>query len=348
MVTKLFRRVLLGTLVGATLLVPGCRTERAALGGKATDGARPCVDRGRNALWLQHGWLGHDSWFERYGKADLTNQFRSVDRIRDLRTRVLEPLHVTDVFPHLAPTDRGGAIQPVDPEQARRFLRELAGIRVMPWVGGVQGKQVELSSPRWRRAFAESIRDLLIDYPELAGIHINIEPGPSGDPFYLATLDEVRAALPPGKTLSIAAFPPPTWWDPFSSVHWSEEYYREVAHRVDQVAVMMYDTGLSYPWVYRWLIASWTGDIIEWAAPTAVLLGLPAYEDRGMRNHDPDVENLDHAIRGVRKGFADDGSLPQNYQGVAVYAEWELDAAEQETFRREFLCAESTPGPQPG
>jgi hypothetical protein len=342
MVSMLLRRASLGALLGGVLVLAGCQAEGAAENAAAADDGEPasaCYDRGRNGLWLQHGWLGHDSWFDRHRKSHLTDRFRDPERVRELRTEVLEPLHVTDVFPHLAPTDLDGAIRPVDPEQARRFLDNLEGIRVMPWVGGVQGKQVTLGDSQWRRTFVASIRALLTEHPRLAGVHLNIEPCPSGDPLYLTLLDEVRAGLPDGKLLSIAAFPPPTWWHPFSSVHWSKDYYREVSRRVDQLVVMMYDTGLSLPWAYRWLLASWTGEILAWAAPAAVLLGLPAYEDRGMPRHDPDVENLDHALRGVREGLAGLGTVPAHFQGVAVYAEWELDEAKRATLGREFLCA---------
>jgi hypothetical protein len=36
----------------------------------------------------------------------------------------------------------------------------------------------------------------------------------------------------------------PTVWQPFLDVHWEESYFKEVARRADQLAVMMYDTAL--------------------------------------------------------------------------------------------------------
>jgi D-methionine transport system ATP-binding protein len=61
---------------------------------------------------------------------------------------------------------------------------------------------------------------------------------PSGDSDFLKLLDAIRAVLPKGKLLSIAAYPPPTRWHPFPEVHWEQNYFREVAKRCDQVAVM--------------------------------------------------------------------------------------------------------------
>ena len=320
--------VRVAALALAVSLLAGC-------GSGAPDGR---YDRGRNGLWLQHGWLGHDSWFHRYKKTHLKEDFRDPERVREMLSRDLQSLHFTDVFPHLAPTDREGRIQPVDHEQTLRFLQILSGIRVMPWVGGVEGKQVTLGDPQWRDAFARSIRILLTRYPGLAGIHINIEPCPSGDPDFLELLDQVRAALPEGRVLSVAAFPPPTWWDLSSAVHWDEDYYREVAQRADQLVVMMYDTGLRFQWAYRWLVATWTGKILKWSGSTSVLLGLPAYEDKHVPWHDPGVENLGNALSGVKNGLGRFERVPPNYQGVAVYADWELDEAKRSIFRREFLA----------
>ena len=65
-------------------------------------------------------------------------------------------------------------------------------------------------------------------------MHITIEPLRSGNPDFLALLEELGSELPQGKTLSIAAFPPPTLWHPFPSVHWDRCYFPEAARRADQ------------------------------------------------------------------------------------------------------------------
>jgi hypothetical protein len=243
-----------------------------------TDGRH---DVGRNGLWLQHGWMGDDGWFE-------------------------------------------------------RFLQGLDGFRAMPWVDGVLDEHCFPSNPRWRKAFVQSLRELLLAHPRLSGVHLNIEPWPSGHQGMLALLDEVRAALPPGKVLSVAAYPPPTRWHPHPEVHWEEAYFREVARRTDQLAVMMYDTALRERRLYQWLMAEWTREVLTWAGDTPVLLGLPAYGDAGVGYHDPEVENLAEGLRGVHAGLEKTG-VGKNYQGVALYSEWELDEAEWRYFREHFL-----------
>lgn len=99
--------------------------------------------------------------------------------------------------------------------------------------------------------------------------------------------------------------------------------------------VMMYDTGIVIPKAYESLMARWTRDELDATPGRALLLGLPAHTDAGVGWHHPWVEDLAHALRGVHAGLPD--VLPPQYQGVALYAEWELDDAEWQTLRAEFL-----------
>ena len=64
-----------------------------------------------------------------------------------------------------------------------------------------------------------------------------------------------------------------------------------------------------------------------------------------MDYHDPEVEALEHGLAGIHAGLAVFGSkLPPNYQGVALYSEWETDAGEWAFFGEHFLrLASPTP-----
>ncbi len=301
-------------------------------GQEVTDGRH---DLGRNGMWLQHGWTGDDGWFERNGKKDRIAQFRDPARIAELAQR-LRQHRITDVFPHMAPAQPGGRLPPIHPEQTERFLQGMEGFRVMPWIGGVLDDDCFPSIPGWRASFVRSIQELLQAHPRLSGVHLNIEPWPSGNRELLLLLDEIRAVMPPGKLLSVAAYPPPTRWHPYPQVHWEEDYYREVSQRTDQLAVMMYDTSLRLKKVYAWLMAEWTQEILAASGTTPVLLGLPAYEDTGVGYHHPEVENLPGGLQGIHAGLVS-GGLPANYQGVALYSDWVMDEAEWRYFREHFL-----------
>jgi hypothetical protein len=288
-------------------------------------------DRGTNAIWMQHGWLADDAWLARNGKKPAA--FRDRDVIAQT-AEFLKAHHFRFVYPHLCPAQANGSIAPCDSVQVERFLDGFAGFQVLPWVGGVRGGSARVADPAWRAQFGVSCATVLREHPRLAGIHVNIEPLPSGDPDFLALLAELRQSLPAGKTLSVAAYPPPTRWQPVKEVHWDEHYARAVAGRVDQVVVMMYDTGLHSSKLYEQLMKDWTREILAWYAPTQVLLGVPAYDDPGVSYHDRATENLEHAFRGIHAGL---GVMPENYAGVSIYSEWEMGPEDWETLDGKFL-----------
>ena len=294
-----------------------------------TDGRH---NRGENGLWLQHGWLGDDRWFRENARD--TTKFRTAARLGELRT-ILTMNGIRYVYPHLCPAVPDGRLPAVDPAQTERLLDALGPeVRVLPWIGAAG---VNLRWERWRQNFCASAAELLRKHPRLAGVHVNLEPMRSGDREYLQLLRELRQALPPGKILSTAAYPPPTRWHPYLDVHWQEAYYREVTPLADQVVVMMYDTALKQPKLYQKLMADWTAEVLAWAGSTPVLLGVPAYDDAGVGYHEPGVENLENALAGIHAGLARVPAPPANYRGIAIYSEWEMDAKEWELWRRQFL-----------
>jgi hypothetical protein len=279
-------------------------------------------DLGKNGIWIQHGWIGDDVWFERNQRDK--SKFREVEKIKKL-AHLLESHGMKFVFPHLCPCSTGGAIASVDQTQIERFLDFFENFSVIPWVGGVLNKNCFLESKEWRTNFVASIVDLLETHPRLAGIQINIEPLPTGNKGFLTLLSEIRNNMPKGKILSVAAYPPTTLLHPFSEVHWEESYFRNVAQNCDQMAVMMYDTGLSSTKLYQYLMSKWTNEVLNWSDNTHVLLGVPAYNDPGVGYHSPEVENLKNAIMGINASLIQFEQFPKNYTGIAIYCEWEMD-----------------------
>ena len=324
------RRVVTGFLVFAGSAVLAYMLWRPGL--DIRDGRH---DRGKNAIWLAHGWLGGDEWFTRNHKTNEIGRYRDPNRIRELAKK-LRRCGITDVFPHLCPAEAAGKLPPVDDGQVEEFLNEFEGFRVLPWIGGPNGSSVRAHDPHWRSNFVMDVRNLLGRHPRLAGVQLNVEPVPSGDTNLLVLLDELRAVLGNGKTLSIAAYPPPTRWHPFADVHWDEAYFREVAKRCDQIAVMMYDAAQIIPKAYQRLMANWTVEVLSWSDRKAVLLGIPTYEDADVGYHNPKVENLTNALLGIHRGL-ERRPLPTNYQGVAIYSEWETSASEWDYLREHFL-----------
>lgn len=286
-----------------------------------------------NGIWLQHGWLADDKWFQQHNKK--VHRFRNAQNILQLKT-LLQEHNITDVFPHMCPCRNTGEIPAVDSKQTRQFLGIMDGVRVIPWVGGVLNAHAFPGSPQWRERFIKSIIDLFKAHPTFAGIHVNIEPLPSGNIAYLELLRKLRRQLPSDKILSVAAYPPPTIFQPSLNVHWEKAYYEKVAREVDQMAVMMYDTSLQFQKLYQYLIASWTQEVIEWSGSTGVLIGVPVYEDKGVDYHYPHVENLKNSLLGMHAGLTKYNSLPKNYKGIAIYCDWEMEPEEWQYLKRNY------------
>jgi hypothetical protein len=297
-------------------------------------------DTGRNGIWIGHGWLAGNDWFIRYHKTNEISRFRDPIQIQMLAVE-LRRHHITDVFPHLCPAEVDGSLLSVDAKQTEHFLDEFAGFRVMPWIGGPNGDNVRLRDAKWRAAFVNNVRILLDAHPRFAGVHLNVEPLTSGDTNFIPLLDELHVAMPAGKMLSVAAYPPPTRWQPSKDVHWDEAYFRTVARHSDQLAVMMYDVGQHFPKTYVKLMADWTTEIVAWSEGRQILLGVPTYEDPGVDYHLPGVENVTNALLGIHRGLSIK-PLPSNYQGVAIYCEWETDEGEWRFFREHFLKPATT------
>src|SRR5206468_2358601 len=112
--------------------------------------------------------------------------------------------------------------------------------------------------------------------------------------------------------------------------------FREVARRCDQMVVMMYDAGQKLPKLYQKLMADWTGEILSWSEGKAVLLGVPTYEDAAVDYHDPHVENISNALSGIHQGLSN-RQMPKDYQGIAIYSDWETSADEWQYLREHFV-----------
>ncbi len=301
-------------------------------------------NRDDNGVWLRRQWI--------HGGSELD--------VAQLGAR-LQALGITRVYPFLGPIDydgnpgwrHEGAIQPYVPERAGAFFRALKaaapGVRIVPWSGGHLEDDVRLLDLEQRTAYLGHIARII----ELGadGIHINIEPMPSHTVGYLDLLRAIKARIGEDHVLSIAAYPPTTPLQPVAAVHWTLEFTREVCLVADELAVMAYDTGLTEPEAYEGLMADWTADLIATLPPPSaggceLLIGVPAYED-DEDYHRPDVENLEHGIRGVLAGLLRRDEVPDHFRGIAIYASWTTDADEWALYDRLWRSREPTGGVLP-
>ncbi len=282
-------------------------------------------DLGRNGIWLGHGWLGDDDWFNENARD--TTKFRSRVAILALKNE-LDSHGIRDVFGHLTPTNLDGKIPEVDANQTKLFLELLPNKRVMPWLGGVTGKTVFLSSSQWRKNFVSSTKNLLERFPDFAGVHLDFEPLPNQDQGFLELLLELRVAIGTSKLISVATpIPKVGFWG------WDKSMFLKVSSNTDQIVPMLYDTHIPLEKPYVALMAFWTREILDWSNGKEVLLGVPAW-DEPTASHKPKVENLKNALRGIHAAL--ESEIPKNYAGIALYAHFTMKASRWKVLETEF------------
>ncbi len=329
--------IILSALAGVFLGTAG------ALAGDNPEPGR--FGRGDNALWMRRHWLHEGPTAEEIAALALSLRERGIARI----------------YPFLGPMDaegwpgwrsKAGHVRYV-PERAGAFLaafhKVAPEIRVIPWTGGNLGSDVHLDDANQRRGFAEHARALVALGAD--GIQLNVEPLPSGTAAYLDLLREVKAAIG-DRTLSVAAYPPPQDGEPGGDNNWELPFMRQVCANADELAVMAYDTGLKSAPAYEALVSTWTRQLAAALPPPEAkgcewLMGVPAYDD-DKDYHRPDVETVEHSLRGILAGLKAAGAAP-GFRGVAIYASFSADERKWSDYGKLWCgtAAFSSPAPDP-
>ncbi len=293
----------------------------------------PTGNRGENGLWLRYHW-----YFGRKTDAEIAALAERLPS-QQIRYAYFHVRHVT----------RDGSLRHRYPEPALRLNRLLKarapGVRRIAWVfaGNLHRApglaEVDLADPRVRRRMVEEAR-WLVERCGFDGVQWDYEICENGDPHFLSLLEETREILPPGASLSAAT----ALWLPDPVTRrwgWDEAYFRQVAKRCDQLAVMGYDTAMYLPRAYVGLIRRQvvhvTRAVADANASCRVLIGVPTYA-RGGLSHHAYAENLSLALKGVREGLADRAARPEVFAGTAPFADYTTQPEEWRVFRRLWLC----------
>lgn len=325
------RRVRRAVLVLAlVLIVPLVAVETALRVNYMGDPADGTYTRDRDAMWLGHAWVDG-----RKKDADVT---ALAGRLKDTGVR--------DLYVHTGPLEHDGTLPRSVYPRARWFIdavhRELPGVRVQAFLGDVLAnggpEGLELSDAATRAEVVRSAGQVLDTGYE--GVHLDLEPLHSGDGHYLDLLDDLRR-LTKGRDaqLSVAAHQ----IDPLPHLHsvagfvadhpkwWSQEFFGQVARRVDQIAVMSYDTARLFESTYGGYVAQQTSLALEVTPPTThLLMGLPFYYESNP-SHWGHAETVGAAVRGARLGLSRTDPDRELF-GLAPY----IDFAATETNWREF------------
>ncbi|MFE1270496.1 glycoside hydrolase family 18 protein [Streptomyces sp. NPDC058758] len=313
------------------LVVPplfGALALRVSYAGDLRDDART---RGKDAYWIGHAWVDG-----RKKDADLAA----------LAER-LEGTGVRDLYVHAGPLEHDGTLPAARHPRAKWLTdgvhRVLPGIRVQAWLGDVLANEgptgLRLSDAASRKAVTASARQVLD--AGFDGVHFDLEPLQSGDPHYLTLLDDLgRLTRSRNAPLSVAAHQ----IDPLPGAHsvlrlfsdqgkwWSQEYFGEVARRVDQIAVMSYDTWMPLESSYGGYVAQQTALALE-ATPdsTDLLMGLPFFHEDDLGHHES-AETVGAAVRGVRLGLGRTDPGRERF-GVALYVDFAEEPGDWAAYR---------------
>jgi hypothetical protein len=329
------RPFLLGTiLILLCLVVLG----RGCIFRPATNLPGTHFNRSANAVWLGVEWVK-----DHHPSDEIATLANDLDR---------REIHHVFVFTSYLRSD--GEFSPTY-SHAAEFTRALKAVHrdlnVQAWIGlplnhsrllWGEGGRANLGDGTTRQKVAAFCADL-ISQGGFDGIHLDPEPVFTGDTDLLTLFDEVHGAIGTHSSLSIAT--PrvlPIFSDvglPFAGrVAWRASYYRQVAKRVDQIAVMTYDSGLPLPGLYRQWVRFQVIEISRAVDGIDVdlLFGIPTSEEQTW-THWPYAENMTSGLQGVIYGLNDADARPSVVTGVAIYPYWETDTPEWATYESLWL-----------
>ncbi|GAA3391370.1 hypothetical protein [Streptomyces roseoviridis] len=288
--------------------------------------------RGKDAIWLGHAWVDG-----RKKDADLT---AFAARIKGTGIR--------DLYVHAGPLEHDGTL-PADRYPRARWLvdgvhRTMPGIRVHAWLGDVLASEgpegLRLEDAGSRAAVVASARQILDAGFE--DVHFDLEPLHSDDRHYLSLLDDLGALTRARRApLSVAAHQ----IDPLPAAHtalgvvtggsekwWSQEFFGQVARRVDQIAVMSYDTWMPLEGLYGGYVAQQTSLALEVTPEgTDLLMGLPFFHEDDLGHHE-NAETVAAAVRGARLGLGRTDPGRERF-GLALYVDFAAEEGDWAAYR---------------
>lgn len=317
------------------LLVPLLAAETALRLNYTGDPAGGTYTRHKDAIWLGHAWVD--------GR-------KSERDVKALAHR-LQGTGIRDLYVHSGPLEHDGTLPKSAYSKARWLIqavhREVPGIRVQAWLGdklaGETPDGLHLERAATRAAVVTSTRRILAT--GFQGAHFDLEPLHSGDRDYLSLLDDLRALTHAHHALlSVAAHQ----IDPLPAFHslaglttghpkwWSQAYFGQVARRVDQIAVMSYDTAQPLQSLYGGYVAQQTSLALEVTPDTTdLLMGLPFYHTDKM-GHWAAAETVPAAVRGVRLGLSRTDADRTRF-GVALYVDFAATQADWRAYRKDWV-----------
>jgi hypothetical protein len=277
---------------------------------------------GNDALWLGHAWV------------DGRRTERDVERLA-VRLRATG---IKDVYVHSGPFEMDGQLDPAKYPNARNFVKwmreHLPAVRISAWLGQSVNDALDLDDPKARQNVLAGVAAIMKEGYD--GIHYNFEPIGDGDTEFLRLLDETRRHTRLLSTAGPQIEPYPGMRLTARAVlghdkYWSSGYFTQVVNRVDQVAIMTYDSGTPLQALYGGHVVRQSELALDLVpGDKSLFIGAPAYHDHGLAWAD-NAESVGTAAEGAKLALSEHGRRERF--GLALY----VDFAATEDDWREYM-----------
>lgn len=274
-----------------------------------------------NRTWLTAAWTQED---------------KSAEEVKEL-VRLLDGHRITAVY---VQTNRwhgetGDYIElPYTQNFVQRFRNQSDTIGLYAWLIMDNDQLIDEESTPQVLAFAErAVTEL-----GFTGIHIQVRSVPDGSEAFITLLRDLRSTIGPSKRLSISVPPDripadpdiPQGISPANELTWTQEYKRRVVLNANEITLMAHASGLTSEMEYeRWLgyqVQTYADLLNELALDDVVyIVALPTYAAEFA--HDPLVENVNTALRGIDEGTQRSPQVEKRLSGTGIYP-WDEAGAE--------------------
>ena len=338
---NLRKMILLFVLLGSSFIVYlSCRESKLKL-----------VFPQHNAAWTR-------SLFFR-GYAATSGEPLTMSDIKDFAT-TLKKNRIEYAYIFSGPFDKDGflpdwafssqAIQSI--QEIRKYYPE---VKILPWVGGIQGRTVFIDNKSWRdNALAATKK--LTEVLHIDGVHFDFEKlqdpssyddptfiDPYGDQYALGLIQfhkEVRLLMP---KLFVSSVVVSTAKDtrPWKRKHTMEEL-KQLFPLVDQISFLYYDTSIKDFQIFKDNLLEQLRMIKEIQDNTGtnpealIAIGTFINEPNLRQYRDLNIESIPNSLEMLKQGIVDMRMSETLIDGIAIYCEWQTDLVEWSQIRKHW------------
>jgi hypothetical protein len=285
---------------------------------------------GDNRTWLEYAW---------------TSTPVNENAVRQLGEK-LNDNHITLVYLEAAAWRTDGTL--LEGQYTVEFINALRGaapdLKVLLWLR-MSGEEIVQDE---RQAAAVALAAKAVQQWRLDGAQLNGRAVQDESESYIELVRDLRAAIgskavlsltvPPDRVPSDPAVPTGPFVEP--GLTWGLNYKQRVGLLdINEIVVMAHASGLTDAAQYQTWVAYQVKTYIEAMAelerPPQIVVALPTYDPAP--EHDPAVESIGSAVRGVRDGIKQAGKDGQLVIGVGLYSYNLTDSLEWAQYAEQWL-----------